>query len=199
MKALLARHDRLIAIVGTAVLTVGFFLGVLRPGQLKARAIEAEVSQVQTQLTALPVQIAEREHLQAKLNERREQAGRLADLVPSHVEVSGVLQEVAQLAKRSQVTITRLEPMPQNDFASYSALPFSLGCKGEFARVTKFLSGLETQTRLVTFGEVALTRGTDSNDRQVQASVSFSVYSRHADSARSAENASSQGASSSDN
>ena len=195
----LARYDRLIAIVGTAVLTVGFFLGVLRPGQLKARAIQVEVSQTQSQLTSLPMQIAEREHLQAKLAERREQTERLATRAPAQVDVSDVLHEVAQLAKHSQVTITRLEPMPQNDFASYSALPFSLGCKGEFARVTKFLSGLETQSRLLTFGEVALIRGADSNDRQVQVSVSFSVYSRHANSARVAGNATSQGTLPSDN
>ena len=198
MKAL-ARHDRLIAIIGTAVLTVGFFYGVLRPGQLKARAIQGEVSQTQSQLTSLPVQIAERGHLQTKLEERREQTQRLATLVPAQVDVSDVLHEVAQLAKQSQVAITRLEPMPQNDFASYSSLPFSLGCKGEFTRVTKFLAGLETQSRLVTFGEVALTRGADSKDRQVQANVSFSVYSRHANSARVAGNATSQGALSSDN
>ena len=198
MKAL-ARYHRLIAIVGTAVLTVGFFLGVVRPGQLKARAIQADVLQTQSQLISLPVQIAEREHLQAKLGERREQTERQANLAPAQVDVSDVLHEVAQLAKHSQVTITRLEPMPQNDFAAYSALPFSLGCKGEFARVAKFLSGLETQSRLVTFGEVALTRGTSSNNRQVQASVSFSVYSRHANSARIAGNATSQSALSSDN
>ncbi len=195
----LVRHDRLIAIVGTAVLTVGFFCGVLRPGQLKAKALQVEVSQTQAQLTSLPVQIAEREHLQTKLEERREQTERLATMVPSQVEVSDVLHEVAQLAKHSQVMITRLEPLPQNDLASYSALPFSLGCKGEFARVTKFLSGLETQARLVTFGEVTLTRAADSKDRQVQASVSFSVYSRHAKSARVAGNATSRGALSSDN
>ncbi|MEK6260071.1 MAG: type 4a pilus biogenesis protein PilO [Planctomycetota bacterium] len=195
----LARYDRLIAIVGTAVLTVGFFLGVLRPGQLKARAIQSEVLQIQSQLTSLPVQIAEREHLQTKLEERREQTERLETRIPFQAEVSDVLHEVAQLARQSQVTITRLEPMPQNDFSSYSALPFTLGCKGEFARVTKFLSGLETQPRLVTFAEVGLTRGADSRDRQVQASVSFSVYSRHANSARIAGNAASQGTSPSDN
>lgn len=198
MKAL-ARHDRMIAIIGTAVLTIGFFYGVLRPGHLKARAIRLDISQIQSQLTSLPVQIAEREHLQTKLEERREQSERLSNLVPSQVDVSDVLHEVAQMAKQSQVTITRLEPMPQNDFASYSALPFSLGCKGEFAHVTKFLSGLETQSRLVTFSEVSLTHGIDSNDRQVQASVSFSVYSRHANSARIAGNATSPGTSSSDN
>ena len=198
MKAF-ARHDRLIAIVGTALLTVGFFVGVLRPGQLKAKSIQSEVFQTQSQLTSLPVQIAEREHLLAKLEERREQAERLATRIPLQVDVADVLHEVSQLARQSQVTITRLEPMPQNDFVSYSALPFSLGCKGEFARLTKFLSGLETQPRLVTFGEVTLTRGADSHDRQVQASVSFSVYSRHANSARIAGNATSPGTPSSDN
>jgi Tfp pilus assembly protein PilO len=195
----LARYNRLIAIIGTAFLTVGFFLGVLRPGQIKARSIQSEVLQIQSQLASLPVQIAEREHLQAQLAARREQTERLATLIPLRADVSEVLHEVAQLARRSQVTITRLEPMPQNDFPSYSDLPFSLGCKGEFAHVTSFLSGLETQPRLVAFGEVGLTRGADSHDRQILANITFSVYSRHANSARIAGNTNSSGALTSDN
>ena len=198
MKAL-ARYDRLIAIIGTAVLTVVFFCGVLRPGQLKAKALQREVLQTQSQLASLPVQIAEREHLQAQLEQRREQTERQAAMVPPLVEVSDVLHEVSRLAKDCQVTVTRLEPLPQNDLASYSVLPFSLGCRGEFACVTKFLSGMETQSRLVTFGEVSLTRAADSKDRQVQASLSFNVYSRHAESARIAGNAASRGVLSSDN
>lgn len=195
----LARHDRLIAIVGTAVLTFGFVVGVLRPGQLRAKSVQAEVVQIQSQLSLLPVQIAEREYLQTQLEERREQIERLATLVPFQAEVSDVLHAVARLAKHSQVTITRLEPMPQTDCASYSVLPLSLGCKGEFAHVATFLSGLESLPRLVTFGEVALTRDTKSNDRQVQASVNISVYYRHANSARIAGNAASPDSSSSDN
>ncbi len=198
MKAL-ARHDRLIAIIGTAVLTIVFYSGVVRPGQLRAKSIQAEVLQIQSQLMSLPVQIAEREHLQAKLEQRRGQTEELATLIPWQADVSEVLHEIDQLAGHSQVTITRLEPLPQTDFESYSALPFSLGCKGEFARVTKFLSGLETQPRLVTFGEMALTRGLDTRGRQVQASVSLSVYFRHANSARIAGNAASQGTRKSDN
>lgn len=198
MKAL-APYDRLIAIVGTAVLTVGFFVGVLRPGQLKAKSIQSDVSQIQSQLSSLPVQIAEREYLQVQLEERREQAERLVTQIPFQAEVSDVLHEVTRSAQQSKVTITRLEPLPQTDFASYSVLPLSLGCKGEFAHVAKFLSGLESLPRLVTFGEVALTRDTKSNDRQVQASVSISVYFRHANSARIAGNAASPDSSSSDN
>lgn len=198
MKAL-APYDRLIAIVGTAVLTVGFFVGVLRPGQLKAKSIQSDVSQIQSQLSTLPVQIVEREYLQVQLEERREQAERLMTQVPFQADISDVLHEVARLAKQSKVTITRLEPMPQTDFASYSVLPLSLGCQGEFGHVAQFLSGLESLPRLVTFGEVALTRDTKSNDRQVQASVGISVYFRHANSARIAGNAASPDSSSSDN
>jgi len=198
MKAL-AQYDRLIAIVGTAVLAVAFVVGVLRPGQLKAKSIQAEVSQVQSQLSMLPVQIAEREYLQAQLEERREQAARLVTLVPSQADVSDVLHAVARLAKQSQVTITRLEPMPQTDLESYSTLPLSLGFKGEFAHVAKFLSGLESLPRLVTFGEVVLIRDTKTNDRQVQASVSISVYFRHSKSPRIAGNATSPDSLTSDN
>lgn len=195
----LVRHQRLIGVLGTVLASTAFLLGVLRPGQMRAASLKADVTRIQSQLSALPLQIAEREHLQAKLTNLREDSIKLETLAPLRVDTADVLREVAQLAKASQVTISRLEPMPYSDFAAYSAIPFSIGCKGDFSSVAKFLSGLEQQPRLVTFGEVVLTRTGDPKDRQVQASLSFSVYSRHANSSRTAENATSPARSPSDN
>lgn len=195
----LAQHDRLIAIVGTAVLTIGFYLGVFRPGQLSARQVQKEITQIEAQLATLPVQVAERVQMQQQLDSRREQAQKLIEQIPTDTDVSAVLHEVSDLARRAGLTITRLEPLPHQDFASYSALPFSLGCKGEFARIAKFLSGMEAQPRLTTFGEISLTRGSDPADKQVQASVSFNVYSRHAKSASITGNTSRPDGASSDN
>ncbi len=194
-----ARHDRLIATLGTVVLTLGFITGIVRPQQLKATMIEAEITEMQRVLSTLPHQIADFERTEKQLDRWRERTRKQNDLVSSHTAVAEVLHEVAELARQSQVSITRLEPLPQQDFASYADHPFSLACKGEFGSLAKFLSGLETQPRLVTFGEVHLTRDEDSPDRQVLTNILFSVYSRHSNSARPTGNANSPLAVMSDN
>jgi Tfp pilus assembly protein PilO len=195
----LARYDTLIAIIGAGLMTIGFYFGVFHPGLQAAGRIDSDIAQIQSQLNSLPLQMAEREQMQWRLDQRREQVLKMATMLPERIEVADVLREVADLANLSQLTITRLEPLTPNEFLSYSALPFSLSCKGDFDRIARFLSGLENQPRLVTCDDVTLTRGTDPGDRQIQASVNFSVYSRHAKTARVAENATSHSSFSSDN
>ena len=185
------RHDRLIGSLGTVVVTLGFIFGIVRPQQLKATAIESEVTQLQEILSALPHQIAERDRVQEQLNHRQERTRRPHDLVSSHAAVAEVLQEVAELARQSEVVITRLESLPQEDFASYADHPFSLACKGEFGGLAKFLSGLETQPRLVAFTALRLARDAAPQDRQVLTNIRLSVYSRHSNSAPSTVNANS--------
>ena len=193
------RHDRLIGSLGTVVVTLGFIFGIVRPQQLKATAIESEITQLQEILSTRPHHIADRDRMQEQLNHRPERTRRPHDLVSSHASVAEVLQEVAELARQSDVAITRLEPLPQEDFASYADHPFSLTCKGVFGDLAKFLSGLETQPRLVTFNEVRLSRDAASPDRQVLTNIRLSVYSRHSNSAPSTANANSPVLPSSDN
>ena len=42
----LARHDTLIAILGTAVLTIAYYWGIIAPGRSMAGKIEAENAEV---------------------------------------------------------------------------------------------------------------------------------------------------------
>ena len=193
------RHDRLIGSLGTVVVTLGFIFGIVRPQQLKATAIESEMTQLQVILSTRPHHIADRDRVQEQLNHRQERTRRPHDLVSSHAAVAEVLREVAELARQSEVVITRLEPLPQEDFASYTNHPFSLAGQGEFGGLAKFLSGLETQPRLITFNEVRLARAAASPDRQVLTNIRLSVYSRHSNSAPSTANANSPVLPSSDN
>ena len=200
----LARHDTLIAIIGTGILTAGYYWGVVCPGRVAALKIEAEITQVQTKMAELPLILAERAQLQSRLQRYRDQIDAMDGVLPTESHVSDVLHEVASLASRAGLTITRLEPLQTVEFASYATHPFHLGCRGAFDDVARFLNGLETQSRLVTFGKVDLTRGADGQtsdgpQRSIQANIDFSVYSRHANSTRVAENTSSRGSSPSDN
>jgi Tfp pilus assembly protein PilO len=200
----LARHDTLIAIIGTAVLTAGYYWGIASPGRAAARTIENEITQAQTRISEFPNILAERSLLQSKLEVNREQAIQMETELPADSDVSDVLHQVASLARQSGLTINRLEPLPGVEFSSYTAHPFHLVCRGEFKDVVRFLSGLEQQPRLVSFSNVDFTRG---NDRQpdgdaanaVQTNITFNVYSKHSKSTKPAENTMSFRSPSSDN
>ncbi len=199
---ILARHDTLIAIIGTAVLTGAYYWCVVGPGRVAAQKIEAEIAQTHARMSELPLILEERSQLQKRVEQQRDQLHQMEVVLPTETHVSEVLHQVASQARRSGLTIARLEPLPPVDFASYSALPFHLNCRGTFGDISGFLSGLETQTRLVTFGKVDFTRGNEGpaseGPRTIQANVDFNVYSRQAKSTKVAENTSSRTSPSSD-
>lgn len=199
----LARHDTRIAIIGTALLTIGYYYGVVSPGHVAAQKLETDIKLAQAKVGAIPDLLNERSQLQKRVEGERDQTERMELMVPTESHVSEVLNQVARQAQRSGLEITRLEPLPSVDFASYSAHPFHLSCRGTFEDISGFLSGLETQPRLITFGSMKFSRGTEGpatdSQRAIQANIDFSVYSRHAKSTEVAENTSSRGSTSSDN
>jgi type II secretory pathway component PulM len=72
MMKLLARHDTLIAIIGTAVLTGVYYLGVICPGHSAARDIKAELAQTHARMAELPALMLEQTRLQSQLDGQRE-------------------------------------------------------------------------------------------------------------------------------
>lgn len=179
----LARHDTLIAIIGTAILTAGYYWGVIQPGRIAAANVNKEIDQAHAKMNEVPLLMAQQSQQRSLLERQQLRIEQMELSLPGESHVSDVLHEVASLASQSGLTITRLEPLQTIEFASYASHPFHLGCRGAFDDVAKFLRGLETQPRLVSFSKVDLTRsqeGVDGTGRTIQANIDFSVFSRHA-------------------
>ena len=198
----LVRHDTRIAIIGTAVLTAGYYWGIICPGRVAAQKVEAEIKQAQAQVGSIPDLLNERSKLQKRVEQDRDRLEQMEVVLPTESHVSEVLHQVASHAQRSGLVITRLEPLPSVDAASYSTHPFHLSCRGTFGDISGCLNGLETQSRLITFGSVKFTRGNEGAptdpQRLIQANIDFNVYSRQAKTTKVAGNASSRGSVSSD-
>lgn len=200
----LARHDTLIAIIGIAILTMGYFWGVISPGRTLASRIEAEIALSQEKESQIPLILAERSHLQKRLELEREQFKKIEVALPDDSHVSDVLHQIASQARQAGLVIARLEPLPTIEYASYAAHPFHLSCRGTFEDTAEFLKALESQPRLITFGNVNLTRGNeqsplDEGPNKIQANIDFSVYSRNSKSTKLAENTSRGPSAASDN
>lgn len=192
--SLLGRHDTRIAIFGTAILTAGYFWGVTAPGWSQARQIQKEIEDAQARMGQLPVLMEQRAQLVRRLNDLKQQHQQLIILLPVESHVSDVLRHVAGQAQTSRLTITRLEPLASIPHASYTAHPFQLSCRGQFSDIAHFLAGLESHTRLLTFGNVDFQRSSETaasdSTRTIQVNFHFSVYSRHAEFTELTENAS---------
>jgi len=200
----LARHDTLIAIIGTGILTIGYYWGVVSPGRIQAQKIENEIAHAHSMIGEIPNILTEQGQLQQRLEAERAQTAARDIAIPSDSHVPGVLHQVTSLALQSGLSINRLEPLPSAEFAMYTSHPFHLSCRGTFADVARFLKGMERQERLVTFGNADFTRGNEGAEvegsrRLIQANLHFNVYSRHAESTKVAENTIRPATGSSDN
>ena len=189
----LARHDSLIAIIGTGVLTIAYYWGVIAPGRGAADQLRSEIAQAEEKIQRIPMLLAERSQLQKKLDSERERIVQVETAVPGNSHVSDVLHKIASQAREAGLNLARLEPLAPIEYASYTAYPFHLNCRGSFADTIQFLKGLETQPRLLTFGNVNFTKSADGSSPEtanltIQSNIDFSVYSRHANSTRLAEN-----------
>lgn len=200
---LLARHDTLIAIIGTAVLTIVYYVGVVCPGHYAAQAVKEELAQVHAQMEALPLLLEERRRLQEEVARQRKGLAEVDVFLPDTSHESQILHEVANLGRESELIISRLEPLPSVKYASYSMHPFQLNCRGDFRDISVFLNALERRPRLVTFGRISLVPNDDSpaegGKRVIHANVHFSVYSKHSNSTEVTENTVSRILSVSDN
>ena len=200
---LLARHYTLIAIIGTAVLTIVYYVGVVCPGHYAAQAVKDEIAQAHAQMEALPLLLEERSRLQEQVAQQRKGLAAVDVFLPDASHESQILHEVANLGRESELVISRLEPLPSVKFASYSMHPFQLNCRGEFRDISAFLNALERRQRLVTFGRISLVPNNDSpaegGEWLIHANVHFSVYSRHSNSTEVTENTVSRILSVSDN
>lgn len=191
---ILGRHDTRIAILGTAILTGGYYFGIVAPGRQDAQRIQQEIEAAQARMMHVPVMMEQRTQLLKRLTALRDQQPVFDARLPLESHASVVLRHVAGEAQRSGLSITRLEPLPSVAHATYSAHPFQLSCRGTFADIAGFLAGLESHERLLTFGKIDFQRGSESaveGGRTIQANFEFHVYSRHAEFTKVAENASS--------
>lgn len=200
---LFARHDTLIAIIGTLVLTTVYYLGVICPGHHAAQAVKAELAETHEQMKGLPLLLEERRQLREQLERQRRQLDEVEVFLPGAAHEPQILHEVANLGRESAVMISRIEPLPSIKFATYSMHPFQVNCRGRFRDISAFLNALERRSRLVTFERISLVPNEDlasaEGKRMIHANVHFNVYSRQSNSTEITENTVSRILSVSDN
>lgn len=147
------REQTLLAVILCALgLSVVFYLYVFTP---KSETIVEQSSHVDA-LTAAN-QSAAKELKAGNLRQLKEDAGRYAEnlavmrrLVPTVNEVSGLLEQVSNSARKVGLDIASVTPQPVTAGAGYDSHRYRLVVKGGYNSITEFLTDVGSLPRIVT-------------------------------------------------
>jgi Tfp pilus assembly protein PilO len=144
-KKLDAQMITIIALVVSAVLVAagGYFM-VVSPQQSKATKVATEIDTAQTEFVVAQGASARPVPFNAS------DLFRLANAMPPATDMPGILLGLRHLATRSSVKLTSLRPNTAVPLAlGYSAVPVAITLTGNYHQITKFLSLVRTNVRLV--------------------------------------------------
>src|SRR6185369_11807637 len=96
----------------------------------------------------IPLRVAELELLKSDVTRRQTFLTAARTGVPFDPDVHGVIHRVAELARQSDLQVSRLEPLSATSRESFQSLPFKLTFSGPFRGALAFLKGLESRERL---------------------------------------------------
>jgi hypothetical protein len=170
--------------VGIAVIlaAAGWFL-LVSPQRSHAAELDVEIAAIEDQISAARVAKLQADDLQPI---RAADLFRLAKAMPSDIDISGVLLELARIAKETGITFKSIVPGATASLTSFRIQPIELTFEGDFYSLSDFLyrlrslvgvnSGrLNAKGRLFTIDKLAFTEG-DDGFPQVAAALTVSAY-----------------------
>lgn len=192
MKATL-RKDSILTIFGFALITGVFLFAFYLPEAKVLAKVKQEIKAVQDEVQNIPFRLAEIESLQNDVTRRKTFVSNARAWVPFDPDVHAVIHQVAELARNSDLQITRLEPRAAVAHATFQEVPFRLSFSGSFREMATFFKGLESRDRLFTVQQFTLKQKDGKAASTIEADLHFSVLIGHAEFADSAENNGSRG------
>lgn len=186
MKAL-AQRDGLLTIAGLAGLAALFLFVVYLPGGKELARIDAEIAAANAEIVGVPARVAELDRLRGEIARREAYLRETLVHVPSTADVHAVVQDVSRIARRVELTVTRLEPQPSIAHAAYRQIPFRVRFSGGFDRIARFLHELEQREGLIVVEELAFSREARQSTQDTQGTLDMVVYVRNSEFSDSAE------------
>ena len=175
------RRDTLATVVGLSVMIVFFLYAVYMPGQRACSAAERDIAAAQRAIHEIPQRLQELQLLQEQVKQREAYLASTIALMPVDANMHQVVRQVAGLAAKADLHVTRLEPLDVVDHESYQEIPYRVSLTGEFPGVAALLQGLENQARMFTVRELALSTESLSNPRIIKVDMYFAVYIRRSE------------------
>ena len=115
------RRDSLITIIGLSLLVALFLFAVYLPGRQAAATVRGEIAAAERSIREIPLRIAELESLKKQINRRNDYLQQTEPLMPRAANVPTILRQVTDLAKHSDLAVTKLKAMAMNRNGSSSS------------------------------------------------------------------------------
>lgn len=155
------RNLLLLGALGIVLVVVAFYFLLLSPllGQLDTQA-QAEEDK-QAQLAQLQQEVNELEEVRRNSPEIERQLLELSKRIPSQPEIPTLvvqIQEIAEAAGVTQLSIEPGTPAPPPGGGDYSVVPITMTFKGTYDQMQDFLLRTRNLARLVTVNDVGYCR-----------------------------------------
>ena len=170
------RRDTILTMLGFSLTLAAFLFGIHFPGKQRIEHWRGEIAQAQAKLTEVPVRLAEIESLQRQKRECEAYLATTDSLLTAADNLAGVISDVARLAENHQLQVTRLEPLPPAENATYRQIRYRLSFQGSYPCLCAFLQGLEESEPLYAVSELSLHRGERQNGDSIAGDLYFSAY-----------------------
>ncbi|MGI8859325.1 MAG: type 4a pilus biogenesis protein PilO [Rubrobacteraceae bacterium] len=188
----MSRQDRNILILGIliiVVLIVGYYFLLLSPLRQEYADRVQERSDKQAQLQQVQQEVAELEEIRRNAPDIERQLLEFSKRIPTQPEIPTLvvqIEEIAQLAGVTQVSITPGAPEPPPGGGDFQRIPITMSFEGTYEELQDFMLRLLDLARLVTvnqvtYEEVEQEQGEASSvdagiERQLQVEIQAEVY-----------------------
>ncbi|MEO1129653.1 MAG: type 4a pilus biogenesis protein PilO [Planctomycetota bacterium] len=148
---------------------------VFRPQNEEIQAAKKEIQHKELMLERLAAATAQTEDLARANEEISEAIGLVESRLPDDKEVEVILEQVADLARKSQLTLPKVKTGKPVTAAKYMEQPLEMTIVGDFDDFYRFMLKLEKLDRITRMLDLTLER-VDKRDGVMRAEFTLSIY-----------------------
>ena len=137
---------------------VASFIWVFRPRNEEISQAKLEIAAKQTKLDTLAKVTSKIEDIGVEIEKGRESVDMIEAKLPNEQDVEGILEQVAQLAKRNNLIVRSVKSDKPVPAAMYMEQPLKMVMDGEFDGFYQFMLELENLPRITRIHQIKLER-----------------------------------------
>ena len=154
-----------IAIIIMVTVLCGYL--AIHSGVKKKRIIQEQNDRVSRRLKDLNMAEANLKQLNAVLHSTKEELASLNRKIPESAAIGLFLKEIDLLIKQRDITLIRLQPLPDMKEDLFTRIPVQFKFKGPFVKIYQFLRDLETMSRTVVIEKMTVRKSRLEQDCDV--------------------------------
>jgi type IV pilus assembly protein PilO len=153
-------------LLAAAILAAGYALDT-RGMRDQLASVQGQEANLLTEFAKRQTVIANLDAYRAQLDEMQESLDSMLRQLPTGTEMPDLLEDISNTGTLNGLVFDRFKPEPEAPQEFYATQPISIRARGTYHQFGAFLSGVSALPRIVTVGNVAITKpdGKDSKTR----------------------------------